>query len=120
PVGHRLLVAQDPARAWIDAQRIARPLRDVAEVAQQHALDALLDGLVERGPGADRLDEVRDVQRGEPVVAARGKRVAARLGHRLLDDLVLEIVYGVAVLVEYQDRKSTRLNSSHVSISYAV
>src|SRR5690606_41006906 len=34
--------------------------------------------------------------------------------------VVVEIILGVMLLLGYLDRKSTRLNSSHVKISYAV
>src|SRR5690348_17588963 len=43
-----------------------------------------------------------------------------RRAHRLPDHLRLEVSTGRTAIVVDQDRKSTRLNSSHPSISYAV
>src|SRR6266496_5419710 len=53
---------------------------------------------------------------------ARGKRSSqwAVAGPDAKHDLVIERVAERGPLLERQDRKSTRLNSSHVEISYAV
>src|SRR5437868_9058882 len=45
-------------------------------------------------------------------------QLAPVLGHQLHEDVGL--VHQLSRLGRHQDRKSTRLNSSHVSISYAV
>src|SRR5690606_40184798 len=67
--------------------------------------------LIEAGVEVGHLREV--VRPGRVVVVCTG------LGsQRLLDDAALYPIRGQIVLVE--DRKSTRLNSSHVKISYAV
>src|ERR1035441_4299330 len=42
------------------------------------------------------------------------------LGHQLLGGDLLEVLFAVAREVAISDRKSTRLNSSHLGISYAV
>src|SRR3712207_6973039 len=56
-------------------------------------------------------------------------RVAAHLGGRALGDLLAVVQHGDAlrdlhdqahVVLDQEDRKSTRLNSSHANISYAV
>src|SRR5882724_2404787 len=78
PELHRLLVTRDTTRRRIDAERAAGRLRDVAEVAQQHALRPLLDRLTQRGAGADRVREVVDVQGGHLVVR-RGVEAVPRL-----------------------------------------
>src|SRR5216117_1464276 len=101
PIAHRFVVPLNASGPGIDAERAPGPLRDVAEMAEQHRLRPLLDRLAQRRAGADGVHEVRDVQGRELVVAARGERVAARLGQRFLDDLVLEIVYRVTVLVQH-------------------
>src|SRR5207249_11964543 len=48
------------------------------------------------------------------------ERPQASVGDECLGADVGELVTSLVVLVDAQDRKSTRLNSSHVSISYAV
>src|SRR5438876_10786206 len=135
-----------------------------------------------RSAGADRVDEIRDVQDGHVVVGMRIEAVSGLRGEGLLHDFALDVVHGVAVAVHDHaargaedggaalatvrsqavaalalpddgfapreleagflgvgelpviveviaaadtqeaclDRKSTRLNSSHPSISYAV
>src|SRR5947208_4919642 len=98
---HRLLVARDPPRRRIDAQRATGRLSDVAEVAQQHAPRSLLDRLIERGAGADRVHEVVDVQRGHVVVRVGVEAVARLYGKGRLHDLLLEIVHRVAVAIEH-------------------
>src|SRR5437868_7387768 len=66
-------------------------------------------------------------QRGGDIGSARGHR--DRIERRVLRispravaqyNLHIAIASGAAQIVFRQDRKSTRLNSSHVSISYAV
>src|SRR3989440_3589742 len=79
---HRLLVARDAARRRVDAQRATGRLRDVAEVAEQHALRPFLDRLMERGAGADRVHEVVDVQRGHVVVGVRVEAIPRLCGER--------------------------------------
>src|SRR5699024_11724623 len=62
-------------------------------------------------------------------VAYLGGRLDLRLALELVDDLAVDIRFGTHVehvrghrhlAAGFGDRKSTRLNSSHVSISYAV
>src|SRR5205823_6484922 len=96
---HRLLVARDVPRGRVDAQRAPGRLRDVAEVAEQHALRALLDRLVQRGAAADRVHEIGDVQRGHVVVRTGVEAVHVLRGQRLPGDLVVEVVHSVAVTV---------------------
>src|SRR5439155_13656312 len=84
-----------------DAQRATGRLSDVAEVAQQHAPRSLLDRLIERGAGADRVHEVVDVQRGHVVVRVGVEAVARLYGKGRLHDLLLEIVHRVAVAIEH-------------------
>src|SRR5438552_11346010 len=101
PMSHRRLVALDAASRGIDAQRSTRPLRDVAQMAQQHALRALLDRLMERRAGANGIHEVLDVLGGHVVIGADVETVTRLRGDRLLDDLVLEVVYHVPVAVHH-------------------
>src|SRR5207249_9682491 len=71
------------------------------------------DGGTQRGGLADEK-EVRREQRRDGQLAERASEVMHRRSERRQEEM--------AGLVEGQveDRKSTRLNSSHVSISYAV
>ena len=87
-------------RAWIGPQRATGPLRDVAEMAQQHTLRAFGDWLGYGRAGADRVHKVRDVLPRQLIVAARRERIGARGFERLFDDLVVEVVHGVAILVD--------------------
>src|SRR5690606_39073513 len=57
-------------------------------------------------------------QVGDDAPASGGEGVAGGQGTAL--DVELAAVDGAQRLVQAQDRKSTRLNSSHVKISYAV
>src|SRR2546426_4101729 len=77
PISHRRVVAQDAASCGIDAERSTRPLRDIAQMAQQHALRTFLDRLADGSPGADAFDEVRDVERRELIGATQGERIGA-------------------------------------------
>src|SRR5690242_21574603 len=79
-----------------------------------------LDGVLERELLGDRLDEARDDHRGglllgEPAAHQVEELLVADLGDGRLVADVDRILLDVDV-----DRKSTRLNSSHMSISYAV
>src|SRR3712207_7247331 len=80
-------------------------LHDALPISE-HGLD-----MGDRGLGHDAVAEIEDEgpfrKRGEDVVHGRIERPAARdQRHR--------------VEIALQDRKSTRLNSSHANISYAV
>src|SRR5690606_41180437 len=77
-------------------------------VAGRPVLAHQLEGLV-----AERIDPGAD---GEPVGEVNVQAFDPR-GHAARGDLVAERLDGVTL---GQDRKSTRLNSSHVKISYAV
>src|SRR5690242_2214666 len=99
PQPHGLVVARDVTRGGIDPQRAPGRLGDVAQVAQQDALRALHDRLMQRRAGADRIHEVVDVQPGHVVVGAEVEAVPARGGERLLHGLALQIVHRVAVAV---------------------
>src|SRR6266516_1068783 len=100
PVGHRCVVAQNAARRGIDAQRATRPLRDVAQMAEQVGLRALLDRLADGRAGANALDEVRDVQCRELIIATRREWIVNRRCDVLLHDLPVQVVHDVAVLIE--------------------
>src|SRR5207253_10655368 len=73
----------------------------------------------------DRRD-VRDVEempRGECRIVDEREEVAVVIGKRVIVREVDEAAQSYVRLflqIELQDRKSTRLNSSHVAISYAV
>src|SRR5213596_3536322 len=54
---------------------------------------------MERGAGADRVDEIRDVQDGHVVVGMRIEAVSGLRGEGLLHDFALDVVHGVAVAV---------------------
>src|SRR5690242_21291445 len=62
-----------------------------------------------------RLERRLDVDRTHPRV---GERLVPQQPRQLAHDLA-ELL-GLGLLVAQEDRKSTRLNSSHMSISYAV
>src|SRR5690606_41926651 len=70
------------------------------------------------GVELDRAPQVGDDQRGGHVGDVR--LVQALLGQQQLADVVRDhgAVLGRGALPRRQDRKSTRLNSSHVKISY--
>src|SRR5438445_7820988 len=101
PKAHRLLIALDVARRGIDAQRATRPLRDVAQMAQEHALRALFYWLTDGRAGADAFDEVRDVQPRELIIATRRECVIDGRRDILLHDLVVHVVHDVPVLIEH-------------------
>src|SRR5690625_6839583 len=69
--------------------------------------------------GAQRGAENDDRQQLTAGLDHRGDRLLGILQQRLLHHQVLQRVPGQRQLGE-EDRKSTRLNSSHVAISYAV
>src|SRR5438552_15329836 len=85
----------------IDAERATRPLRDVAEMAQQHAPRPFLDRLAERCAGAYRGNEVVAGQAGRVVVGADVEPVTRLRREILLDDRVLEVVDDVPVAVHH-------------------
>src|SRR6266511_4971445 len=112
PLGH-------PGRLQLDMV-IAEVLEQAAAGAEQHRYEVHVD-LVDE-PGTDEL--LTDVAADDvDVLFTRG-------GSCLFDgflgtvdegvDACFGYVLGLAVRDDEQDRKSTRLNSSHVKISYAV
>src|SRR5438094_128398 len=56
-------------------------------------------GSAGRGAGADRVDEVRDVQDGHVVVGMRIEAVPRLRGEGLLHYFALQVVHGVAVAI---------------------
>src|SRR3989442_4141352 len=88
-----------------------------AEVAGVARMDYAVQAALELAYAAAQHDDNVGI-----MVFADGVQqfVAPQRGHRGLKQ-VLDVLAGVAPkLVEHLDRKSTRLNSSHVRISYAV
>src|SRR6266576_6478806 len=85
----------------IALERATRPLRDVTQMAQQHALRPFLNRLAELGTGANAVHEIRDVQGGHVVVGADVETVARPRGERLLDDLILEVIDDIPVAVHH-------------------
>src|SRR5690606_42151061 len=80
-------------------------------------------------PVERRVDDDREERHVDHEAEQRGEDEARRLGeqvlvdaHRVLDraEVRLAVVLVVVDRLDRQDRKSTRLNSSHVKISYAV
>src|SRR2546422_5877784 len=101
------------ARAWAwprshPHRRGARPAQhDIQPVPERDALDAVLEVEArDQQPAAGLGDAVEDRIDGEQRIARE---------EHLRDEPL-----GVGVAEERQDRKSTRLNSSHGYISYAV
>src|SRR5947209_1679133 len=103
-------------------------VRVLAVLVELHApaVDHRADGEVERHHGVTELGEVvalRPIEDDlEEPEAAAGELVAAeRVGAGPLLDGLAELAFELLALgLERLDRKSTRLNSSHANISYAV
>src|SRR5207249_7669261 len=76
--------------------------------------EAKRDGPVQRGPAEKRDDGGPVPSAAVPVVPPLARKEVIRVAPRLHDEVIDE---GEG---PQRDRKSTRLNSSHVSISYAV
>src|SRR5207249_11473782 len=85
------------------------PHRDLHSFPTRRSSD-LRRGEVERQAGAAAIGEVMDGLHDDEVEYAV----------RVVASVAAHDVEGVAVDAGGRDRKSTRLNSSHVSISYAV
>src|SRR5207253_11195573 len=89
------------------------PTRRSSDLPEQ-----LEEGLQQAGPA--RVDGPRAcrvlVVDDDPIVAAGTAAMLEDLGHRAIEAGSAEI----ALQLLSSDRKSTRLNSSHVAISYAV
>src|SRR2546427_2277939 len=83
---------------------------------------ALMQQLDQRWPG--RL-QLMQHERNAGLSAARNTMIEAATGDYLWfldsdDKLLPGAIAGLSAIVKQQDRKSTRLNSSHSQISYAV
>src|SRR5690625_5450766 len=66
------------------------------------------------------FDNIADVQRSAVFLASRGRAFTA-FGSVVDSQILTRAFYGYMFgLMRQRDRKSTRLNSSHVAISYAV
>src|SRR5207249_9161698 len=104
PAGSGAFVIQ-PRSSWLDVRSFVMAV----------GLSALLTRLVLRlGLGLTALSWARGAARGWHTTGPRVLRIATRELARLL------LGTSVAAGALFLDRKSTRLNSSHVSISYAV
>src|SRR3989440_8201781 len=114
---HRLVVAGDVARRRIDSQRAPGRLRDVAQMAEQDALGALGDRLMQRGARADRGQEIPDVLRGHVVVGAEVEAVPPLGRERLLHGLTLEIVDRVAVAVHHRGAARTENGGAAAAVA---
>src|SRR5439155_2500390 len=86
----------------------ARAIPDHHEVSRQ-----LAEQLQEKVQGSIRVDVLVGVQTEVEVKSVASGRHGQRAHTR-------DLLTGPAALIENGDRKSTRLNSSHVAISYAV
>src|SRR5699024_11995656 len=91
-------------------------LHDALPISDQHTFDGLLG---QRERPAERSHQINLVAGGQ---AAHPAGTCTVLGEHDLDGITVRAADRGAVDRERpaQDRKSTRLNSSHVSISYAV
>src|SRR5699024_3570737 len=91
----------------VDARDIAlTELVEDPRAVRQHR-GAVVLGAQDPGPGVEQLDRART---RIDLCTKEAERDGRQAAHQLVPQ------FGLAV----QDRKSTRLNSSHVSISYAV
>src|SRR5699024_11607344 len=68
------------------------------------------------GEAADGVEAIEKIEQLKPDIALLDVRMPRRDGL----EVVKEVHERVKVIMDFLDRKSTRLNSSHVSISYAV
>src|SRR3712207_9411569 len=76
--------------------------------------------LMIRRPPRSTLFPYTTLFRSDVLVAAVAGETLRQLQEQLVSVVVAERVVDVLEPVEVQDRKSTRLNSSHANISYAV
>src|SRR5699024_3929080 len=110
PIGEAWWSPVDDGRFGGGQDRLQRPLGDreggVDAAAEHVLLDDGEDVLIECGDGLDDRIERRD-----PLIG---------LDHDAGSHGVAERGVGLEHIEDHEDRKSTRLNSSHVSISYAV
>src|SRR3712207_7944036 len=80
--------------------------------------DALPISPLDNGPEGEHTDRGDSDHKAEPHEALDQRQETTELGLPLLQDLLVGDRLGA--VVEQGDRKSTRLNSSHANISYAV
>src|SRR3712207_6915216 len=97
------MIRRPPRSTLFPYTTLFRSLRRLLEREDRGA--DLADGGVEVGDGGE------DAVRGAPGTQRRGQRLQGQAaGEQALDHVVVQV----------RDRKSTRLNSSHANISYAV
>src|SRR5690554_6138217 len=95
------------ARAWLDAKRLDYTFHDYKK----------------EGADAAKLAEWSDAVGWEPLLNRRGTTFRALSDADKTDidrDKAIRLMEASPSLIKRPDRKSTRLNSSHVRISYAV
>src|SRR3712207_9002753 len=99
------MMRRPPRSTLFPYTTLFRSVTDRLRVHEQLRGDLLPASVVQQ-PGAQRLHQLLPRARAEAV--ERGEQLRAQVAERL------------AVGPQHQDRKSTRLNSSHANISYAV
>src|SRR5699024_11958371 len=91
------------------------PTRRSTDLKEDTDPQPLADARINVTPARNRL------RSGLPLWGIAGLFAAAMVGiYSLYNTALEERIRGVLSVLEQLDRKSTRLNSSHVSISYAV
>src|SRR5437870_10640058 len=98
--------------ANIKADEISKILREQIENYEQTVAVEEVGSVISVGDGIARVYGLEKVMSGEMISFPHN---VFGIALNLQEDEV-----GAVLLGEYKDRKSTRLNSSHVAISYAV